>query len=225
MKAYEKEIKRYLALNPLAEDRGVVILGGEEDKEIPVCELKQSFALDVPVYNRSAPGLTVAAAAEFYDACAAALPAESILLHIGAADVGRFEKEPSDFDHDYRALIRHIRGRDKRCRILVISLKNPENNPIISEMNQHLQYLAESERCQFGNITEKRVWNPQETRDVIAFVRTMGFVHPVKTARSDQDLLKILFHYDCESREPAARKTETRNLKGGSMVLPNPAAV
>ena len=38
---------KYQALNKLAEQNGIVIIGGTEDKEIPLCELKQAFELNL----------------------------------------------------------------------------------------------------------------------------------------------------------------------------------
>ena len=37
------EIKKYSALNELAEKGGTVIFGGTTDVNIPLCELKQTF--------------------------------------------------------------------------------------------------------------------------------------------------------------------------------------
>ena len=50
---------KYAALNELAEQGGIVILGGEEDMNLPLCELKQAFSLNSSLYNRSVQGLSV----------------------------------------------------------------------------------------------------------------------------------------------------------------------
>ena len=49
----EAEIKNYTNLNELAEQGGIVILGDGKDKDIPTCELRQAFAVESKVYNRS----------------------------------------------------------------------------------------------------------------------------------------------------------------------------
>lgn len=193
---FENEIKKYTALNELAEQNGLVIIGGTEDKEIPLCELKQAFALDSKLYNRSAADLSVYTASEYYDTCVAPLNPESVFLHLGAADVNAFEENPSDFDIKYRELIEHIRTLNKKCSIVIISLKNPDESAIITEMNKHLKYIAESERCQYGDISAKRVWNPKETKDVVSFVYSVGFVRPLTNKRPIYDLIKILFGYE-----------------------------
>lgn len=187
------EISRYLALNQLAEQNGIVIFGGTEDREIPLCELKQAFELQERLYNRSLTGLSVRQAAELYDACAAPLDPEIVLLHIGAADVEGFAAAPSEFDQNYRELISRIRANNKKCRIAIISLRNPEHDGTIAKLNTHLKYIAESEQCEFSDIAGKRVWNPKGTKDVVSFIYSVGFVAPLARKRPIYDLIKILF--------------------------------
>lgn len=189
----ENEIKRYKALNELAEQSGIVIMGGTEDKEIPLCELKQAFELNSMLYNRSIEGLSINSAIEVYDSCVAELKPESIILHIGMADMEEFSENPSAFDNKYRELIKHIKSIDKKCSVVVVSLKNPEDDADIAEMNKHLKVIAESEQCEYGDIATKRVWNPKETKDVVSFVYSLGFVHPLKNKRPIYDLIRILF--------------------------------
>ena len=57
-------------------------------------------------------------------------------------------------------------------------------------MNRHLSYIAESEHCEYGDLAEKRVWNPKETKEVASFVQAMGLV---RSRRTMYDLVKILF--------------------------------
>lgn len=193
---YGNEIKKYQALNELAEQNGIVIIGGEEDKEIPLCELKQAFELNSNLYNRSVTNLSVNNALEIYDTCVAELNPESVLLHIGTADISLFKENSSEFDRKYRELIEHIRTSNRKCNIAIISLKNHEENSDIAEINKHLKYIAESERCEFGDISAKRVWNPKQTKDVVSFVYSIGFVHALKNKRPIYDLVKILFCYE-----------------------------
>lgn len=192
---FKNEIKKYQALNQLAEPNGIVIFGGTEDREIPLCELKQAFELNSKLYNRSFSDLSVSDASRIYDACIANLNPESILLHIGAADLNFFAENPSDFDLKYLELVKHIKTQNCKCSIAVLSLRNTEKDSTISEMNKHLKYIAESEHCEFGDISTKRVWNPKETKDVISFIYSTGFVRPLKQRRSIYDLAKILFCY------------------------------
>ncbi len=192
----ENEIKRYQVLNELADQNGLVIIGGSDDREIPLCELKQAFALDARLYNRSMTDLSVKDAVRYYDTCIRPLNPESVLIHIGEADLKLFAEDSSAFDRKYRELIEHIRSLNKKCDIAIISLKNPKEDAVISEMNKHLKYISDSERCEYGDITTKRVWNPKETRDVISFVYSTGFIHPLKNKRPLYDLVKILFCFE-----------------------------
>lgn len=194
MMNYENKI--YQTLNELAESDGTVILGGTTDKEIPLCELKQAFRLDEKLYNRSFAGLSVINAIAAYDTFIATLKPACVLLHLGADDITAFKAESSVFDNSYRCLIQHIKASAPKCTIGVITLKNPENNPAIAELNKHLKYIAESERVEFEDISVNRVWNPKETKEVVNFVYSTGFVRPLNRHRSIYDLVKILFCYN-----------------------------
>ena len=189
-------IKNYDMLNELANQGGVVIMGGAEDMNIPLCELKQAFELDYDLYNRSIPGLSVSNAKEMYSAHVAALHPGRVLIHVGDADAALFAAEPEKFDRLLSELVKYIRSQDSKCDIALISLKNPQNSDAIAEMNRHIQYVAESERCEYGDIATRRVWNPQETRSVASFVHSIGFVRSLKTRQPLGDLIRILFCRD-----------------------------
>lgn len=190
------ESKKYETLNELAEQDGIVIFGGSEDCEIPLGELKQAFSIDEKMYNRSIDGLSVKDALSKYKGCVAPLAPEAVLLHIGDADLTYFEEEPTGFDNKYRELIAHIKSQNKKCRIGVVSLRNYENNSVVSEMNKHLKFLAASERCEYGDIANKRVWNPKNTKDAVEFIHSIGFVRSLKNKRSMYDLVKMLFCWE-----------------------------
>lgn len=195
---FELETKRYLALNELAETGGTVILGNDVDKEIPLCELKQAFNLNEKLYNRSFTELSIQDAIAIYDSCIADLKPDCVLLHIGKDDVKLFDNNPTVFEQHFRKLVQHIKEVDKKCNIGIISLRNPDNSKTIAELNKSLKYIADSEKCEFEDISVKRVWNPIETKDVVSFVYSTGFVRPVKNQRSVYDLTKILFCYEAK---------------------------
>lgn len=190
----DKEMRRYFALNNLADKGGIVIFGGSEDRDIPLCELKQSFAFDEKIYNRSFNGISVDGAIEIYDSCIAPIAPETVILHIGRADTKAFADAPDEFRRKYIELLKHIKKTN--CNIVIVSLKNPENDGITAEINRQLKYIADSEKCVFGDISASRVWNPQETRDVVSFVYSIGFVRPLTCRRPIFDLIKILFCYE-----------------------------
>ena len=192
---FNMDLHKYTVLNELAEKNGIVVFGGSEDMYVPLGELKQAFDIESKMYNRSISNLSVNNAIAAYDACVAPLSPETVLLHIGNADLAVFAEAPAAFDQKYRELIAHIRSLDKRCRIAIISLKNYDNDPVISDLNTHLKYIADSERCEYANISEKRVWNPKGTMEAISFVHSMSFMRPLTSKRPVYDLARMIFCY------------------------------
>ena len=187
------EIKKYRKLNEFAETDGIVIFGEGTDTNIPLCELRQALGVDEKMYNRSFSKLSINDAVSVFDACISPIAPETVFIHIGESDVAAFNENHSDFDSEYRALIKHIREQNKKCRIAVISIKNSNNNPDVEEMNKHLKYIAESEKCEFGDLTVQKVWNPKATMQTSSFIRSMGFVHSLKTPMPLYDLFRVLF--------------------------------
>ena len=185
------ETKKYSALNELAEKGGTIIFGGKEDKNIPLCELKQSFELDSIFYNRSFENISITKAYELYKSCIAPLEPDTVLLHIGENDLDLFDKDSDEFISLYRELISEIRSDSPKCRIAIVSLKNYEGNILMARLNEQLKCLADSERCEFADIAEKRVWNPIGTRNAVAFAYSLG----LKVQKPIYDLAKILFCY------------------------------
>lgn len=185
------ETKKYYALNELAEKGGTIIFGGKEDKNIPLCELKQAFELDSKFYNRSFENLTITKAYELYKSCVAPLEPDTVLLHIGENDLDLFSENSDRFIELYRELVDKIRCYNKKCRIAIVSLKNYDGDIIKARLNEQLKYLAGSERCEFADIAEKKVWNPIATRDAVSFVYSFG----LKVQKPIYDLAKILFCY------------------------------
>ena len=187
------EIEKYERLNQIAQSKGIVIFGGSDDTDIPLCELRQAFDIEENMYNRSFHELSIEHAIEAYDSCVAPIFPETVFIHIGKYDIELLHKNPNLFDSKYLELIEHIRAENKTCRIAVVSMKNYYNDPDIAEMNRHLKFIADSEKCEYGDIATRKVWNPQATRDTASFVRNIGFVRPLKSARPIYDLIRILF--------------------------------
>jgi hypothetical protein len=193
----EAESRKYVKMNELAEQGGIVIFGCGEDKDIPTCELRQAFAVETKVYNRSFNRLSVKGALDAYEETVAPIVPETVLLHLGEDDKAFFEEDPGEFDHQYRRLIGAIKAQDKKCRVAVVSLKNYGNDPQTEEINKHLKYIAESEQCTYGDISEKKVWNPKASMDTASFVYSAGFVHSLKNQRPIFDLVKMFFCCEC----------------------------
>ena len=192
----ESVIKTYRSLNSLAATGGVVIFGGAKDRLIPLGELKETFDLQYTFNNRSVPGLCLANAENTYDQCVASLAPQGIYLHIGDADIALFTENAAGFDERYCHLVQHIRSLDQKCRIAIVSLKNPDNEPVITELNKHLAVIAQNKNCEFCDIAKQQVWNPKQTKEVVSFLYSVGFVRPLMQKRPLQDISKILFCYD-----------------------------
>ncbi len=192
----EAEMKKYEKLNELAEQGGIVIFGCGEDVNIPTGEIRQAFAVEQKIYNRSFENISVTDALSTYKESIAALSPETVLVHIGQADIGLFTENSNEFDNKYRELIEHIKSQNKKCRIAVVSLRNYDINRQIEEMNKHLKYIADSEQCEYGDIASKKVWNPKATMNAASFVYSIGFVHPLKNKRPLYDLIRMLFCFE-----------------------------
>ena len=192
----EAEIKNYTKLNELAEKGGIVIFGCGVDKDIPTCEIRQAFAVESKIYNRSFESVSVNGALSIYKETVAALSPETVLLHIGETDIEFFAENSAEFDNKYRELIGYIKSQNKKCRIAIVSLRNYDSDPQIGELNKHLKYIADSEKCEYGDISAKKVWNPKASMEVASFVYSIGFVHPLKNKRPLYDLVKMLFCYN-----------------------------
>lgn len=118
------------------------------------------------------------------------------ILHIGEADVCDFEYRKATFEEGYRALIKSIRGKNKRTRIVIVSLKNYENDSDITKLNKSLAYIADSEKCEFTDISAKRVWDAKANQEVTAFLYELGFDRPLNVKRPIYNLINILFCYE-----------------------------
>lgn len=189
------ESKKYSALNKLASQNGIVLFGGTSDLDIPIGELRQAFAIEQSIYNRSFSNLSIDDAVTLYDTYISPLVPETLLIHIGEVDLLNFAHNPSAFIQKYCELLAHIKGLNKKCRIAVISLSNPENHAQITGFNTQLKHIAQSEHCEYGDIAVKKVWNPKNTKDTMSFLYSTGFVRPLKNKRPLFDLIKILYCY------------------------------
>ena len=193
---FEDKIAKYKFLNQLAEADGTVIFGTSSDVNIPLGELKQAFALSGSIYNRSFSDLSVADAARVYGECVAELCPDTVIVHIGGADVSDFGGKETEFEENYRTLIETIREKNKDCRIVIVSLKNYDNDITVAEINKHLGEIADSEKCEFEDISAKRSWNVKESSETASFIYDIGFVRPLNIKRPVYNLVRILFCYE-----------------------------
>ena len=193
---FEDKIAKYKFLNQLAEADGTVIFGTNSDVNIPLGELKQAFALSGSIYNRSFSELSVADAARVYGECVAELCPDTVIVHIGGADVSDFGGKETAFEENYRTLIGTIREKNKDCRIVIVSLKNYDNDITVAEINKLLGEIADSEKCEFEDISARRAWNVKESSERASFLYSIGFDSPLRIKRPLGTLVRILFCYE-----------------------------
>ena len=193
---FDTQIAKYRSLNQLAEADGTVIFGGSSDTNIPLGELKQAFALNDSIYNRSFSQLSVADTAKVYGECVAELCPDTVLLHIGETDVSDFAGNESAFEEAYRDLIGTVREKNKNCRIVIVSLKKYDNNATVANINKLLCEIANTEKCEFEDISAKREWNVKESSETASFIYDLGFDRPLNIKRPIYNLVRILFCYE-----------------------------
>ena len=193
---FDAQIAKYRSLNQLAEADGTVIFGTSSDTNIPLGELKQAFALNDSIYNRSFSDLSVADAARVYGECVAELSPDIVIVHIGGADVSDFGGKETAFEENYRTLIGTIREKNKDCRIVIVSLKNYDNDITVAEINKLLCEIADSEKCEFEDISTKQKWNVKGSSETASFIYDIGFVRPLNIKRPIYNLVRILFCYE-----------------------------
>ena len=204
MNAYENAIRKYQTLNQFANVGGAVVFGGAADLDVPFDELKQSFNVDYAVYNRSVAGLTVADASEVYDAVVAPLRPSKLLLRLGEADLGAFEKNADEFIRLYRATIDHIRSLNKKCEIAIVSVGSDANSSTVADMNKRLNALAASERCFFENVET----TSPTMKETVSFVYSTGFFTPF-VSTPIHSLAKILYGWNASSNSQTGTKNQT----------------
>ncbi len=213
MKKYAKDITRYNSLNTFSSEGAVVLFGEKEDKEIPVSEISESLGLTEKVYNRSISGLYISAAPEVFDSVIAPIHPSTVLVHIGSSDVDFYSRFPGRFDHDYRTLIQHIKNTDNNCRVGIVAVSNEEENENIVRMNKQLKFIAESENCEFCDITPETKWSPAAVKAAYDYYYSTGFAGNAK--KPVYDLAKLFFGHPTaateEEVEVQAEVTETEN--------------
>ena len=174
-----------------SEKNQVVLFGGNLDKTIPTQELANSFGFDFQLFNKSFPELSAKNAKELFTSQIKPLHPEGIILHLGDKDSTLFKANSSDFDSAYLSLIAEIRAVNPKCRIALVSLYNENTNPTIAEMNRHIKAIADSERCDFINIDNAKLWNPESRKSAISFARGMG----LSIRKPLRDVAEILYSW------------------------------
>ena len=75
--------------------------------------------------------------------------------------------------------------------------KDPKKRVIpIWELAKYLAVIAQNEGCELCDATKQQAWNPRQTKEVVSFLYSMGFVRPLTNKHPVQDVARILFCYN-----------------------------
>lgn len=203
-KTFQEEDMNYQELNTVAKKNAVILMGGDLDKQIPVAELAQSFDFNFQIYNRSEEKLSVKQARTFFQDNINAMEPEGLIIHLGDSDMNLFKTNSADFDKYYLTLLAAVKACNKRCRIALVSVNNPNSDKTIAEMNRHIKALADSEKAVFINLDNAKLWNPQAAKASVSFAYGMG----LKVRKPLTDVAEILYSYAYTEIKPETLGTE-----------------
>ena len=181
-----------------SEKNAVVVFGGSLDNSIPVAELSKSFDFNFSIFNKSVPELSVKDALPYFASYIKPMHPEAMILHIGERDLNFFKSNSADFDSLYIKLIEEIRNTNSKCRIALVSLYNEEANQTVAEMNRHIKALADSEKCEFIDVENAKLWKPESTKAAIRFAQNMG----LNVKKPLRDIAEILYSFAYKMRKP-----------------------
>ena len=193
--------------NMREEKNAVILLGNGLDTKIPVQSLGKEFKFNFKIYNKSCEKLSSENVKEYFSEAIAPLAPEGIMIHLGENDLNLCMNNSALFDTNYFELIQQIKSINKKCRIALISLANPQNNKAISLVNRHIKAIADSEKCSFVNLDNAHLWNPAATKAAVEFAHSMG----LNTRKPLNDVAEILYSYEFNV---LAEDTSTTNLVG-----------
>lgn len=173
----------------------VILFGGTADKSIPVAEIAQDYEFNFKMLNRSCYALSLKDAKKVYAEQIEKLNPESVILHIGEEDLSMFEKNTADFDVQYMDLISYIKRTNSKVRIALVSNMAKDNSAIYNEMNRHIKAISDSEKCVFLNIDNAKLWEPENTKELMAFMYSTGFDRPLNVKKPLGDICEVIYSY------------------------------
>ena len=173
------------------EKNAVIVFGGSLDNSIPVAELAKSFDFNISIFNKSVPELSIKDSLGYFTAYIKPMHPEAMILHIGERDLNMFKTNSSEFDSLYIKLIEEIRNTNPKCRIALVSLYNSISNQTVAEMNRHIKAISESEKCDFIDVENAKLWKPESAKAAIRFAQNMG----LSVKKPLRDIAEILYSY------------------------------
>ena len=193
--------------NNREEKNAVILLGNGLDTNIPVQSLGKEFKFNFKIYNKSCEKLSFENVQEYFSNAVAPLAPEGIMIHLGENDINLCMNNSELFDTNYLDFIKQVKSCNKKCRIALVSVANPQNNKAISQMNRRIKAIADSEKCSFVNLDNAHLWNPASTKAAVEFAHSMG----LNTRKPLSDVAEILYSYEFNVLN---EDTATKNLVG-----------
>ncbi len=170
----KSEVTNYENLNKFANKNSVVVLGSTFMHDVPMAELRQSFGIYADVYNRSLTDLKVSEAKEIIEGIMKDLNPKRILLQLGEIEMNEPSTNVANLMKDYKSIIATIRNFNKKCRVVVVSINDTEDNIRRDFYNKSLEELCNSEKCQFADISTGS--NKSESSKINAFIKLKYFL-------------------------------------------------
>lgn len=180
------------AQNGREEKNAVILFGNGLDKKIPVASLGKDFKFNFEIYNKSVEKLSCENAGQYFSQNIAPLSPEGIMIHLGENDINLCINNSALFDTNYLNLIKQIKKCNKKCRIALITVANPQDNKVISQVNRRIKAIADAEKCSFVNLDNAHLWNPAASKAAIEFAHSMG----LNTRKPLNDVAEILYSYE-----------------------------
>jgi len=172
------------------EKNAVIVFGGSLEKSIPVAELAKTFDFNFSIFNKSVEDLSIRDAFSYFTTYIGPMHPEAILLHIGEKDLNFFKMNSTEFDSLYIKLIEEIRNVNPKCRMALISNYN-NSNQAFTEMNRHIKAIAASEKCDFIDVDDAKLWKPETMKSALSFARKMG----LSVKKPLRDIAEVLYSY------------------------------
>lgn len=181
----------------------VILVGGSFDQKIPTNQLAEHFKFNFKLYNKSIENLSLKNAAEYYKTVLTQIKPEGIIFHLGENDVSLYQNDSTAFDKYYLDLLATVKKANKNTRLALVSVRNADNNKVIAEINKHIKAIADSEKCQFVNLDNAGLWNPQALQGAVEFAQCMG----LNTRKPLSDVAEIVYNYALNEKPQGASVT------------------
>ena len=139
----EKQLKKYLQLNSIAQKGETVFLGSTFLAGMDFGEFAQRFNCIYKIYNRSFAHLTAEKAAEVYRSCVKELAPRNLFLGLG-------EEDGDDFCEAYTELIEEIKRDQAKCKIYLLSVLGDLER--VKAVNSRIKEIAEQTGVEYIDV-------------------------------------------------------------------------